>query len=104
MKIGRSGRLIVLIKHIKSVCPYIFSLCHYGEGRWKIDTQEEMYYRNISDRPKINYRIYNVHKTSKMGYLDLQNSQRFVVNRKIPVQNLANKEKYFMKAILNIIS
>jgi hypothetical protein len=104
MKIGRIRRLIVLIKHLTSICPYLFLLCQYGEGRRKIGTQEEMYYRNISDRPKINYTLYNVHNARKMDYFDLQNSQRFVVNRKIPVQNLANKEMYFVKAILNIIS
>jgi hypothetical protein len=70
-------------------------------GRWKIDTQEEMYYKTLSDRPKINYTLYNVHKANKMAYFDLQKSQRFGVNRKIPVQNIVDKEKHFVKAIVN---
>ena len=57
MKIGRSRRLIALIKYLKSVSPYLFLLCHYGGVRRKMGTQEEMYYKNLSDRPRINYAL-----------------------------------------------
>jgi hypothetical protein len=44
-----------------------------------------MYYKNVSDRPEKNYTLYNVHRTNIMAYFDLQKSQRFMQNRKIPV-------------------
>ena len=66
-------------------------------------TQEEMYYRNWSDRPKKRYTLCNVHRANIIAYFDLQESLYFGVNRKIPVQNKVNKEKHFVKAILNRI-
>jgi hypothetical protein len=62
-----------------------------------------MYYRNLSDQPKIKYTLYNVHRVSIMAYFDLLKSQHFVVNQKIPAQNMGTKEMYFVKAILNRI-
>ena len=44
-----------------------------------------------------------MHITNKTAYFDLPELQRFGVNRKIPVQIIVNKEKCFVKAILNII-
>jgi len=101
MKIGRSRRIIALIKLLKSVCPKLSLLCHYGGARQKIDTQEEMYYKDLSDRPRINYTLYNMHRANKTAYSDLPESQHFGVIRKIPVQNMVNKEKCFVKAIWN---
>jgi len=60
-----------------------------------------MYYKFLSDRPEKNDTLYIVHKANIIAYSDLQNSLRFMVNRKIPVQNMADKEKHFVKAIVN---
>jgi hypothetical protein len=63
----------------------IFVVPVEGGGMPKTGTQEEMYYKNVSDRPEKNYTLYNVHRTNIIAYLDLQKSQRFMQNRKIPV-------------------
>ena len=60
-----------------------------------------MYYKSLSDRPEKNYTLYIVHKANIIAYSDLQNSLRFMENRKIPVQNMADKEQHFVKAIVN---
>ena len=39
-----------------------------------------------------------------MAYSDLPEYLRFVANRKIPVQNMVDKEKCIVKVILNGIS
>src|ERR1700733_9224152 len=85
MKLGRNRPLIVRIKRLKSVCPYLSLLCQYGGGMPKMGTQEEMYYKNLSDRPGKNYTLYNVHRTNIIAYFDLQKSLHFMQNRKIPV-------------------
>jgi pseudouridine-5'-phosphate glycosidase len=73
-------------------------------GKWKIHTQEEMYYEILSDSPEINYTLYIMHKANINAYLDIQKTLPFMENRKIPVQNLVNKENHFVKAIVNGIS
>ena len=104
IKIGRIRRLVALIKLLKSFCPYLSLLCHYGGGRRKTGTREEMYYKSLSDQPEINYAVYNMPSTNILTCLDLPNSLRFIMNRKIPVQKMVDKEKHFVKAMLDKIS
>ena len=56
-----------------------------GGGMPKMGTQEEMYYKDLSDRPGKNYTLYNVHRTNIIAYFDLQKPLHFMQNRKIPV-------------------
>jgi len=65
--------------------------------------QEEMYYEILSNSPEINYTLYIVHKANIMAYLYFQKTLHFMENRKIPVQNLVNKEIHFVKAIVDRI-
>src|ERR1700730_14540921 len=104
MKIGGSGHLVAPIKHMKSICPYIFSfLCCEGGQVENRHPQEEMYYEILSNSPEINYTLYIVHKENLMAYLDPQKTLHFMENQKLPVQNLVNKEIHFVKAIVNRI-
>jgi len=66
-------------------------------------TREELYYKNLSARPKINHTLYNLHRANITAYLDLPESLCFGANQTIPVQNKVDKEKHFVKAILNRI-
>jgi hypothetical protein len=42
-----------------------------------------------------------MHKANIIAYSDLRKTLRFMANRKIPVQNMVDKEKHFVKAIVN---
>jgi len=42
-----------------------------------------------------------MHKANIIAYSDLRKPLRFMENRKIPVQNMVDKEKHFVKAIVN---
>jgi len=76
-------------------------LCHYGGARWKIGTREEMYCKNLPDLPTKNYPLYNVYSTNIMAYFNLQQLVPIGFNWKILAENNVNKEKHFVKAIVN---
>jgi|HubBroStandDraft_3_1064219.scaffolds.fasta_scaffold198006_1 hypothetical protein len=57
-------------------------------------TQEDMYcnYKTSSDRPEINFTLYNVHRANIIEYSDCQKSLHFIANQKLPVQNMVTRE------------